>query len=348
EKDPDKEAFVGVVANSFLQAYVTQEWLMKNIKLNFVALARDNFFTYATWQNFLGGVSTDLMTPTDRQDQIELTLIDDCDGLMIENHYAPRTVYHDMTLMDEIFEGDKKYLKTTTTMYSGNPNLPPTVFIKESSYEVYFVYSNTRPTTQTFYIDPNDVKNFYSPAEISLHDHTIMIYSVDAEQPYSTSGKSEVFNINTFYNSCNDPFDLNAPYENRFEITETSEEENTGTCSGGWGITDGVCVKVPANSCGYFMIEMEPYVKLGVNKDFYRIYPNPASTFFTLLFSDAEYDNGEKVNIDIYSASGSYQKSAQINAGEKVDISDLPVGVYQLVITQNNLQAENEMLVKMK
>ncbi|MFI5172367.1 MAG: hypothetical protein ACHQFW_08250, partial [Chitinophagales bacterium] len=40
EKDPDKEAFVGVVANSFLQAYVTQEWLMKNIKLNFVALAR--------------------------------------------------------------------------------------------------------------------------------------------------------------------------------------------------------------------------------------------------------------------------------------------------------------------
>ncbi len=203
-------------------------------------------------------------------------------------------------------------------------------------------YSNTRNTTQTYYLDPDEVTGFYPGYEVSLNENEIRIFSVDADQLYSTSGRSTLFDINTFYDACS------TGYVNRYEITTTSIESNTGTCSGAWGVEDGVCVKVPANSCGYFIIDMETYAKLGMNTDIYSIYPNPASNFFTLLYTDQEFNTGDDVKIDIYSIAGAFQKTSIINAGANVDISDLPVGVYLLNISQNGIEQENEILVKMK
>ena len=296
----DIKPYIGVVANSFLQAYVTQEWILKNVKMNFIGAARDNFFTYNTQQNFLGGVPTDFMTPTDKQDQLELGVVPLCTTAIVDNHYAPRITYHDMTLVKEIFNGDYQYLKTTTTMYSGNPNLPPTVFIMPSENKILVAYTNVRPTTQTYYLDPNEVTEFYGDLNVSLNDNPISIYYIKADQLYSSSGKCSIFDINNFYNTCSDS------YLNRFEITSTSSETNTGTCSGGWGVTDGVCVKVPANSIGYFIIDVEPYMRLGAPEDMFKIYPNPSSTYFTLLNENPEFNTEEDVKIDVYSAAGAF------------------------------------------
>ena len=111
---------------------------------------------------------------------------------------------------------------------------------------------------------------------------------------------------------------------------------------------NGVCVKVPANSIGYFIIDVEPYMRLGAPEDMFKIYPNPSSTYFTLLNENPEFNTEEDVKIDVYSAAGAFQKSSVIKVGDQVDISDLPVGVYLLQLSQNNIQVEYEVLVKMK
>ncbi len=339
--DPALSDFYGVVANSFMQAYVTQEWIMKNIKMNFTAAARPGFFTYATMQNFLGAVPTDLMTGSDKQDQVSKAMIG-CSGSKTDDYYMPRAVYHTMNLLKNVFDGDMKFLGITTTMYSGNPNLPPTAFVHQTAERLIIVYSNVRPTTQTYYIDPDLLEGIYAPGtDIDLNDHSIYIHSIDAAQLYSTAGKSSLFDINTFYDACS------TGYVNRFEIEDISTELNTGTCAGGWGVADGVCVKVPANSAGYFEIEMELY-RLGEAKDIYRIFPNPASTEFTISYTDAKFDQGQPVIVEIFSIEGHLMHSSQIMEFEKVDISNFPVGVYQIILSQVGMQTESEMLVKMK
>ncbi len=338
-----EKPFIGVIANTFIQAYVTQEWIMDNIKMNFKSTYRDNFFTYATMQNFLGGVPTDVMTPAQVQDQVELGKMTDCGDDVVLNFYAPRIMYYDLLLLKDIFDGDKEFLKSTTTMYIGNPNLPPTVFIDQNEDKIYVVFSNMRYGTQTYYIDPDEVEGLYPGFSINLNNPPIYIYSIDAQQPYSRSGYNSLSAINTYYTSCND----GADYDNWFEITATATETNTGTCAGGWGISDGVCVKVPAYSCGYFVIELDPY-RLGDAQDVYRIFPNPASTGFMIQYTDKDFDRGAELQVEIYSTTGNLIETVFAFEGEMIDISKLPVGVYQLVISQNDFNTEKELLVKMK
>jgi len=153
------------------------------------------------------------------------------------------------------------------------------------------------------------------------------IYNVDAEKPYSGSGRSFLFNMNTCYNNVDQlhPFDIQyitGPTANISEIT---------------GLTGGdIGVTVPANSFGYYVIPIFIAPREGVvlTDDQISIYPNPASSSFTLSCSLPEIIVNEFV-VDIYDLNGIFVSNTKVAQNEKVDISELPSGVYLVSISNS-------------
>ena len=342
----DVQQRLSIYSNSFVHAYFLQEWFLRNIKINFqTTYFKENFFTYATIQNYLGGSTIDLANPADQQDQIELGIIEnDCGVDKIDNYYVAKTTYHEMKLLSAISSNDLEYLPLNGVIFTGNINLVPTMFVDESEGLLYCFYSNVKGTIQNYVFDPENLISFYPYADIVLLNQSpANIYCLDATQLYSNSGKSSLFDYNTSYDACGEI----GTYPNRFELFSISEFENDPDCSGDIP-TGGVCVTVPAYSCGYFTIPMSPFeMRLGDNSDIFKVLPNPASTGFRIR-NKVGLELLEELHLKIFNNQGEEIMQLMYENEEFVNIETLPVGVYYVTLTNKKGETETQKLIKMK
>ncbi|MFI5170995.1 MAG: T9SS type A sorting domain-containing protein, partial [Chitinophagales bacterium] len=338
--------FFSMTANSFVHAELLQEWFLKNIKANFDPHFRDNFFTYATVQNYIGITAISLLTQSTLRDQVELELetVNDCLDGELANYYVPKTTYHEMDLLKEISSNDLNFLKSTTTMYVGNINQPPTVFIPNPDPTpddaVYVYFTNVKDEYQVYCLDPGDLGKIFDPDEdIELDYGTIPVYAIEADQLYSNSGTSDLFSINNAYDDCN------AGDPNMFELNGINTYNGKYSCPGGWDVAGGVCVRVNPYSCGYFIISYDTY-RLGEINDVFKIYPNPASNYFIIQQINAEHIEVKNMEVKIYDLFGKLLQVKIVDEGRAIDTSKLPVGAYTIVISTEG-KTEAETLIKM-
>jgi len=343
--DLDVQQRLSIYSNSFVHAYFLQEWFLRNVKINFqTTYFKENFFTYSTLQNFLGGSTINLVNLSDQQNQIELDIITDCDEDKIDDYYVAKTTYHEMKLLSAISSNDLQYLPLNGVVFTGNINLVPTMFVDESEGLLYCFYTNVKGTLQNYVFDPENLISFYPYADIVLLNQTpATIYCLDADQLYSNSGRSSLFDYNTAYNDCDDL----GTYLNRFELNSISVYENDPDCSGDIP-TGGVCVTVPAYSCGYFTIPMYPFeMRLGKNTNIFNLIPNPASTGFRIR-NKAGLELLEELDLKIFNNRGVQVKQLMYENEEFVNIADLPVGVYFVTLTNKKGETETQKLIKMQ
>ncbi len=327
-----------VFSNSFVHAYITQEEFLNNIKFNYTNGFESQFLTITSINNFLGGSSTNLVKNSTTQDLIALYLQATCaDGF---KPYLARTIYHSFSLVNQIHLQNLKYLKTNQTLYHTNINHPPTVFIEQAhgtatERDIYFYFTNIKKYAQTYIIRPGTL------TDGSFEGLLAQVYCIDAKKPYSRSGHGGLFDINNFYAGCNA-----AGYADWYEINSSIAFTYVGECP-----TDmpagATCVTVPAYSSGYFKLTYNPSLRIGEQINRFQIFPNPASTSFTIQSITSE-DKVAPIEVAIFNLYGNLIATQTITDGSRVDITQLPVGMYGIVIKAGNNTLETEQLIKMK
>lgn len=114
------------------------------------------------------------------------------------------------------------------------------------------------------------------------------------------------------------------------------------------GVSGAACVVVPKYSLGYFTINIDVNYRLGENKDVFAIYPNPTSSNFYIQQINSEEMVATLLDVEVYNSYGANVLSTQVVEGQRIDISNLPVGSYNVLIKSNNVLRDSEVLVKMK
>ena len=342
--------FSASVTNSFAHAVMLQNWFLWNIKSSYDPNYREGFLTRATLQNMVGPTTIDHMAESDAADQKLLGEISSCTTAVQDPYFVRKATYYAAELWRVINDNNLRYLQTETTMASLNDNLAPTVFIKHSTQELFVFFTNVSDGMRKYFFAPGSLVEDFGGAddfEIILTDDVDGLI-LDPDQLYSTAGRSALFLISDGYDNCTEAIGQ----ENRFEIRQLDILANAEiTCPGPFiaAAYGGVCVEVPATSMGYFIIpfEVSPLRKGNVF-DRYSIYPNPASTHFIVQQKNIQDDLVLGMEINIYSVFGNLIQSEIVDEGQIIDISKLPVGVYNVLIKTPGLKPEAEMLVKMK
>jgi hypothetical protein len=234
-------------------------------------------------------------------------------------------------------------------MYTYNSNLAPTIFLAPSQKELYVYYTNVRSGSQLFAFDPGSLEDAYGGGTVTLSS-SVSGEILDADQLYSTAGNSALYKINSAYTTAGavPTCSLTVLAENTYEISSLDAITPSTTCPGGFSITGGICVTVPGYSMGYFVIPFTVTPRLGVVDDIYSIYPNPASTYFRVQQIDNINGEDNNILVEIYSIYGGLIQRLNVTENESIDISQLPVGVYNVLIKTEGSNKESESLIKMK
>lgn len=351
--DPDK---VRVYDNSFVHGYLLMQWLLKNVKINQDNDYRSNFFTYATIQGFAGGVETDLLTRANalektEQGVYECPYIDDCLADCLydvdpkdpnkRNYYMRRTSYFVEDLYGTIFRNNLKYLPSTYFI-TGNINTAPTVFIDHNNEYLYIYFTNVKPVTQNYSLDPDLLVNLFLPTPTSVSfGSATLTYLSGGSQLYSTSGKTPLYadEINACYTDYG-----NHPTDEMQEIIY--DEANVPSCI--VTPTGNACLSAPPYTIGYFKISITPEVRLNYflesSNPKLNIYPNPAydKLYITRESSGLDYSENT-IDIKILNGQGNIILSESTNLGEAINIANLAAGFYIVEIKDsiNNITHKN-------
>lgn len=352
-KDTDKgasdvdQAKTEIYSNGFTHSHLLLQWWLKNIKINFDGDYRQNFYTYTTLQNFAGGTSTDLISLSDA---IERNFYgknvcpykDDCgdycawdDNYDKRNYHIRRTSYYTTYLFSEIYKQNLKYLPSTFLLGKSNRNVQPTVFIDPAKQFLYVYYSNVKDETQNIYLNTGSLQDFF-PASAYVEFGQATITYLQAEQLYSTSGKSSLYNkdyINTCYATYDHPFEITASTESGI-LPAVVTADNSSECTGEY--EENGCLSAPPYSLGYFKIPITPYYpppKLAGSPDQNDmiIYPNPSANIFLIKKITSDSDD-EEINITILTMQGKTALQLKTKLNTPADITGLPAGFYQIQI----------------
>ncbi|MEZ5012845.1 MAG: T9SS type A sorting domain-containing protein [Chitinophagales bacterium] len=79
----------------------------------------------------------------------------------------------------------------------------------------------------------------------------------------------------------------------------------------------------------------------------YRLFPNPANSAFKVFQTNGEKSENDHLEIDILAMDGKQVLHTSVSEGESIDISILPVGIYQVYIQKDGVPTEVEKMVKM-
>lgn len=358
EISDEEQDLISIYNNSFPHGLITQELVLKNIKLNYTLGYIPSFFTYSTFHNFAGGGWTDMLCIADCAD-CKNHINDDGSPNPLNpalytgdvNYYMRRTEYYVMELLSEITKNNLQYLPANFSMYFTNPNLQPTVFIDPEHENLYVYFTNMKAETQSYAVNPNHLMDLY-PTAVSLGFEDATIYTIQANQPYSNSGLSTLFKIHTCY-SCHNLFDgLDNPHP--FEIQRISDPiPNDPECSDGLP-AGAMCITVPKYSIGYFKIPIhvnyDPQQKTGVEdlSQFVTLYPNPTSGVFQIrseisgLFSDAQ------LRVTVYSVTDKVVFETKAAENQPIDLSHLPSGLYLVAIKDETDLTISKQLIKIE
>lgn len=327
-----KKLEIASYTNSFMHGSLTQEWFLKNIKINFQSPYRKNFYTISTIQNYAGGAQTAMLTPADNTEIYTLDLEGYFDALGINpnifdeetNWYVKRTPMFAYELAGDINKNSLDYLPSTFTLSKTNINLQPTVFITPAENFLFIYYSNVKNEEQNYLLDFSTLKNLY-PGATDVYAGPYTVYGVEAQQCYSSAGKSALFEINTDYTSAGGT--EHHPFEIRSLITPYYG--TSGDCDNPVAEAEGRCLKAEANSYGYFLIPVTPALERNadaVQNIQFNIYPNPASSHIVVTGNTKIY------SIQICSLTGEAVQS--LNGSNIVDVSMLVRGMYIVKVNE--------------
>lgn len=359
ETEDADEPFVFMVPNTFVHAVALQNWILWNIKAYFDPDYKPGIFTLGTVQAFLGGNPIDMMTPASRNDQVMLELPEagiqcttDVPIPAVEDYYVRRTTYYTMQLLNAIHVYDLQYEKTFVGLYMLNNNLPPTSFVELNAsgvpINIYVYYTNIKQSTQKYVMDPGDLY-LSIPGALGVTLEPATIYALNPAQLSSTSGNNAMYthvDITEAYGCTPNPLPINAPHP--FEIISTGTSVSGTSCPGGFTPPPGgICVTVPATSAGYFVIPIEPALRLGNTIDLFAVYPNPASSYFVVQLQSDAFAYQDALTVELYGLYGNLIHKIQTQIGQPVDISMLPVGPYTVVIRAEGYAKETKTLIKM-
>ena len=361
--DPDLDVsailqpYASFATNTFAHAVLLQNWFLWNLKSSFDNDYRTYFFTRATTQNFISGSSIGLLGKSNFVDQILTGEVIETDvlpdGLCDETnpayiHQIRKPTYFAQMLWRVIIDNNLEYLKSTSALAVSNDNLPPTVFINESAQDLYVFYSNVTGETHQYCFDPGTLSQIYcTSGSVNLAAETVTGLILDADELYSTSGRSSLFEKNSMYDvSCSSEILI----PNRFEIDQLSVITPSMSCPTAFAsaLTGEVCVTVPPISMGYFKIGFTISCREGEMVNNFTIYPNPANNYFIIQPNTADVPTFEQLKVKIYNMFISLVSETSTSSGEKIDISNLPVGAYKLLIDCDSFESESESLIKMK
>lgn len=304
--------------NSYMHTLLLQEWWMQNLKLNYTAGFRENFFKYSTLQNFAGGSGIALLTPAEKP--LELTILgknvypysDVTPDAEERNYYVKRTTEYTMELLSDINRNSLNYFPATVAIGGHNPNLAPTFFITPEKDFVYMYFTNSRCNDQRYILNPAGMYLLYG---YTVELTNAEMFVVDALQGYSQSGKSMLYDFNSCYTPAS-PYDI--------EIDQTYNYINPG-CAAAAG---SLCVTVPGFTSGYVKMQVAPFVpKIGeeINTEI-TIYPNPSNTVINLSSTRA-IESVEMVTL------AGVSLFRDMNTTNAIEISQLPAGMYNIIIT---------------
>ena len=305
-----------IFTNSYQHTVLLQEWWLKNLKLNFTEGYRENFFKYATLQNYAGGSGVQMLTPADEDVELEIIGQDDSPYNLPagdpakRNYYVKRTVGYTMDLISEINKNNLNYFPATVATYGHNPNLTPTFFITPAKDFIYMYFTNSRCKEQRYVLNPSGMTPMFGYV-VELENAEMFV--VDAFQAYSQSGKSMIYDFNSCYTPVN-PYDM--------EINQTYNYVNPG-CTAAEG---SLCITVPGFTSGYVKMAVVPYVPRiadEINSSL-AIYPNPANNLLNISTTE------QIVKVEIISMTGAKMFEAIDNCNT-IDISMLSYGMYQVI-----------------
>jgi len=274
----------------------------------------------------MGGSTSDLIVNANVKDLTYLNIADDCN----DNEFMPflqRTLFNSYKLCNQIHLSHADYLKTIKNIYISNINTPPTFFIEPESIgattrTVDGYFSNLKPELQTYIINPGTLTT-------TLEGVHATVYAVVADQLYSNSARSGLYDINSFYLNCEDD-----GYDHWSELHENIFIEiDNGACPTNMG-TNKMCVNVPPYAVGYFEFTYDIEMRLGISIPKMSIYPNPSASFLNLQFDDVTDFNNNAMEILVIASSGQVVLTQNYTASENtLDINDLPTGIYMILLT---------------
>ncbi|MBK7038525.1 MAG: T9SS type A sorting domain-containing protein [Chitinophagales bacterium] len=324
-------------SNTFIQGIFDFEWYLKNIKMNFDTDYRPNFFTIAAMHNIGGGAWSAMLSPAHDRELIEYGMFESPWDDEERRYYLPRTNYYVFSLLQDISWQNLKYVKTNFTINILNPNVQPTVFIDQSGENLYIFYTNLKDESQSYVLKTTGLESYLDAEEINVLSSEV--FSVTANQPYSSGGKMILFNMNTCYNEVDNLFPLE--YLNFQNVTPpytsydgTSYDPECGE------IPTGDCLTVPKYSFGYIKVALEiiPSEKLTqhqtVNPEVEGLlYPNPTNNELSIKLTE---DFPEDCKIRIFSADGKLWIEEKIGEDMTINVSELPVGFYRVEVINDN------------
>lgn len=354
---PSEIALCEAYSNTFSHAFLLFQWWLKEIKVNYNSEYRENFFTYSTVQNYINGTSTDLVSLSNQQERDYYGKTgfggENCDQ---RNYHTRRTSYFVMYLLSEIAKENLKYLKTTNTLPflpNNSGNIQPTTFIDQQDQYLYVYYTNMRNAYQNYRLYQGTLKALYPTAtDIVFDDAATTNVYIKGSQLYSTSGRATLFQADAGWVVGGDPSNydgLNDCYETNdhpMELTPATEAgvfptiHNYGNypqCIGGGYETLHNCLTAEPYSMGYFkvhFIPMYPLKEAEINEltNDIIVYPNPTSSVIYIGHKKTNKINGEKQHISIYNIDGKLQLTINIEDFQPINVANLPSGLYQIVV----------------
>jgi len=308
--------------NSFPHGLLIHEWFLKDLKLNYDPDYRRNFRTYSTFHAWGGGAPSSMLYHADKGDRANH--LPSALPLTGPNTWLRRTLYYTFDMLNEINRQNLKYLPSNFSMLIGNPNIQPTVFFDDVNDVLYIYYSNMKDATQSYKLNIGSLIDLF-PGAMAIGFGSANLYNIDALKPYSNSGKSALFDLNTCYNDD----DLLHP----FEIQGiTGPILNVPECTGLPG--GAICVTVPANSFGYFTVPVFSSPREGIilNSDQLNIYPNPASQTFLIQCALPEFMINEFF-VEVFDLKAERVLFTHTAQNTEINIATIPSGIYMVAIS---------------
>lgn len=336
---------IGVYGQSFMHAYLLQEWIMRNIKINYNESFRPGFFKYATVQNFAGGTENCLVYPANAREREflgkDIAPYEGVPDSLERNYHMKRTPYFVMELLSETSKQNLRYVQSNFTVFINSFNIQPTIFTDPEKEHLYMYFTNVRDTVQRYSINTAYTAGFYTGGYGIKITDTATIYCVDALKNYSTSGKGG-----------NSLFDLNECYDETIlfpiEITEVDTILNTPSCPGSGDPLK--CIVVPAYSFGYIKIPIAPDIPLKEavlqEKVHFVVYPNPASGSVSILAPALQAGKSQILDCRVINSMGAECLQTDIQNGGSIDVSALPSGVYSVLINFGMDESKTVQFVK--
>ena len=336
------------VTNNFPHGFLVQEWWLKNLRLNFDPAYKKNFFKYSTIQNYASGSDIQLLSPADKPDEFTYYGIMDpvyqSSGMCRpdRNYYVKRTTMFSYELLSQINKNNLAYLETAQGTFSTNINLPPTTFIDAANQVLYVYYSNIKQVEQKYTLTSTfSLLGLYPWGYYVTIDHpNAKAYVVQAQQLYSGSGKSMLFNdqFNTCYATTNYTPEITA-----ITVIDNASPVNLDCAD---PLTNPNCFNVPPLSYGYIEIPFEvsdtpsEERKAQLIQHDVRIIPNPA-------MGSVQFDIGyaTRATILIYNGQGILIDQLYLEGSKQTDISTYSAGVYTVKVICTDGEVFTEKLV---